>query len=144
MSERGGAIVPARRPETVVTVGGSPMTDLRREVDHVRALASPAPSRFLRRVLFMWFRVFVSERKAGKEERVNVRIPIPIPIVGLLLPYGVSQQHALKALAAARDDPEPEETLARYLESVMAVELVRVDERSSATGKRSTVVVGFD
>ena len=91
----------------------------------------------------MWFRVFVHEQKRGKSERVNVRIPIPIPILGVFFPAGLSRQRALKALAIAESADDPAEAVSDYLDSVMGFELVRVDE-SKGPEHRSLVVVGFD
>lgn len=119
------------------------VTELSHAVDAVRALAPASPSRFARRVLFVWFRVFVRETKHQKVERVNVRIPIPIPIVGALLPLGLSRAKALKAVALAESSDDPASDVSDYLDSVMGFELVRVDERKG-NDHRSLVVVGFD
>ena len=119
------------------------VADLRDAVDNVRSLAPVSPARFARRVLFVWFRVFVRETKRDKVERVNVRIPIPIPIVGALLPLGLSRMKALKAVALAESSDDPASDVSDYLDSVMGFELVRVDERKG-DHHRSLVVVGFD
>lgn len=115
-------------------------------VDEVRALremTAADASRYARRLLFLWFRVFVLEQKEGrKEERVNVRIPIPLPLIGLLFPRSIGWQQALAAIAAARDAQQPALAMRTYLDSVMALELVRVEEERP--GKREVVVVGLD
>ena len=87
--------------------------------------------------------MFVDERKHGKSERVNVRIPIPIPLVGAFLAHGLSRQKALAALALAQNADEPAQAVSDYLDSVMGFELVRVDEHKGED-RRSLVVVGFD
>lgn len=119
------------------------VTEMHREVDSVRAIAEQPPTRQARRILFMWFRVFVHEQKRGKSNRVNVRIPIPIPIVGAFFAPGLSRQRALKALAIAENADDPAEAISDYLDSVMGFEFVRVDE-SKGPDHRSLVVVGFD
>lgn len=133
--------VPARG---ISVVPASPSaTALREQVDAMRSLAAPAPARVVRRFVFVWFRVFVHETRAsGKTNRVNVRIPIPIPVVGALFPFGLSRKQALRALALADESEQPAEAVSDYLDSVMGFELVRVDERRS--GGRQLVVVGFD
>jgi len=117
---------------------------MHREIDAIRSIAAQPPTRVVRRFLFVWFRVFVHERKrSGKQERVNVRIPIPIPLVGAFLAPGLSRQRALQALAIAQDADDPAEAVSDYLDSVMGFELVRVEE-SKGPDHRSLVVVGFD
>ncbi|MFN8424370.1 MAG: hypothetical protein U0802_26640 [Candidatus Binatia bacterium] len=110
-----------------------------------RAFARPASTR-LRRFLFVWFRVHVRETKRGHLERVNVKIPIPIPLIGALLPARMSGVQALKALGLAEAAPSGEGTaaLAAYVESVMGFEFVRVEEDQPERERRSLVVVGFD
>jgi len=114
-----------------------------RDIENIRRLAAAPPSRVLRRFAFMWFRVFVRETKWGKTERVNVRIPIPIPIIGGLFPPGLSRAKALRALALAQQSDDPASAVSDYLDSTMGFEFVRVEERKSAD-HHSLVVVGFD
>ena len=140
-SERLPAPISARVVEVVRRERG--VAELRHEVESVRALASPPPSRVVRRFVFLWFRVFVHETKHGKTERVNVKIPIPIPLVGALLWPGLSRAKALKAVALAQSSDDPATAVSDYLDSVMGFELVRVDERKSSD-HHSLVVVGFD
>ena len=59
-------------------------SELMVQVDTVRSMAKAAPVKIGRRALFSWLRIFVHH--PGNGERVNLRIPIPIPLVGLLLP----------------------------------------------------------
>jgi hypothetical protein len=138
-----------RLPATVatrvidVTRRDRSVAELRSDVDHIRAIAAAPPSRVVRRFMFLWFRVFVSEKKHGKAERVNVRIPIPIPLIGGLFPPGLSRAKALRALAIAESADDPATAMSDYLDSVMGFELVRVDERKGED-HRSLVVVGFD
>ena len=129
----------ATRVVEVVRVGRS-VTAIKTDVDAIRSLAAQPATRVLRRFLFVWFRVFVDERKHGKTERVNVRIPIPIPLVGAFLAHGLSRQKALAALALAQN---ADEAVSDYLDSVMGFEFVRVDERKGED-RRSLMVVGFD
>lgn len=116
---------------------------IRAAVDDVRALAQPPATKQLRRFLFVWFRVFVLTIKGSKRERVDVRIPIPLPIVGGLFPLGLTRQKALKALALAESSDDPASAVSDYLDSVMGFEFVRVDERKGAD-RSELVVVGFD
>ena len=116
---------------------------MRTSVDHVRALAQPPAAKQLRRFVFVWFRVFVLDIKGTKRERVDVRIPIPLPIVGGLFQPGLSRQKALKAIALAESSDDPATAVSDYLDSVMGFEFVRVDE-SKGPDRRELVVVGFD
>lgn len=115
---------------------------LRDDVDHIRAIAGASPSRFLRRVLFMWFRIFVRETRHGKSQRVSVRIPIPTPVVGIFFPAGLPRIKALAALAAVESADDPAGAVSDYLDSIMGFEFVRVDERKG--DHHQLVVVGFD
>lgn len=137
--------LPATTSARVVSVVSTPrsVAELGSAVETVRALAAVPPARIARRFLFLWFRVFVRESKRSKVERVNVRIPIPIPIVGALMPLRLSRARALNAVALVGSSDDPASELGDYLESVMGFELVRVDERKGED-HRSLVVVGFD
>ncbi len=134
-------ITPSRVVEVVSPTRS--VTAMRDEIESVRAIAAQPASKWFRRVIFMWFRVYVHEEKHGKHERVNVRIPIPIPIVGALFPMGLSRQKALKAIAVIEESDEPTQAVSEYLDSVMGFEFVRVEEHKSPDNK-SLVVVGFD
>lgn len=113
------------------------------EVRALQDLTSIEPSRFARRLLFLWFRVFVRSRRDGRrEERVDVRIPIPLPVVGALFPRSVGWRHALAAISAAGGSQDPSATMRAHLESVMAVELVRV--QNDRHEKHELVVIGLD
>ena len=116
---------------------------MRDEIESIRTIAAQPASKWLRRVVFMWFRVYVHEQKHGKHERVNVRIPIPIPILGALFPLGLSRQKALKAIAVIEESDDPTQAVSEYLDSVMGFEFVRVEEHKGPDNK-SLVIVGFD
>jgi hypothetical protein len=137
--------LPARVAPRVVEVvhPSRSVAELQQQIDSIRTIAAQPVSKWLRRVVFMWFRVYVHEQKHGKHERVNVRIPIPIPIVGALFPLGLARQKALKALAVIEDADEPTQAVTDYLDSVMGFEFVRVEE-SKGPDNKSLVVVGFD
>jgi hypothetical protein len=72
-----------------------------------------------RRALFSWLRIFV--HNPGDGERVNLRIPIPIPLVGLLLPSQPPVNQALR------------------LRNMMAIEFIRVEEDDG-----ELVIIGLD
>ena len=119
------------------------MAGLASDVDHIRSIAQQPPSRAVRRFVFVWFRVFVLDIKGPKREKVNVRIPIPLPLVGALFPLGLTRQKALHALSLARTSADPATEVSDYLESVMGFEFVRVEDRKGPE-RRELVVVGFD
>ena len=119
------------------------VTELHADVERIRHLATVPPARVLRRVVFMWFRIYVHEQKHDKHSRVNIRIPIPLPVLGVLFPHSISRRRALSALAVADAAPDAAEALADYLDSAMGIELIRVDDRKSAD-VGSLVVIGLD
>jgi len=112
-------------------------------VESVRSIAATPPSRILRRFAFVWLRVYVRETKRGKVERVNLKIPIPLPLIGGLFPPGLSRTKALRALAIAQASDDAAGALSDYLDSVMAFEFVRVEDRKGPDN-HSLVVIGFD
>ena len=141
MSERLPARINARDIDVVRS--DRSVETMAREVESVRTIAATPPSRILRRFAFMWFRVYVRETKWGKVERVNVKFPIPIPLVGALFSPGLSRAKALRAVALAQTSDDPASAVSDYIDSVMGFEFVRVEERKSAD-HHSLVVVGFD
>src|SRR4051812_49020937 len=64
------------------------------------ATAVPAGKR-LRRLIFMWLRIYVLDVKYGKTQRVNVAIPIPIPLLGALFGGQMPLERALKVAQMA-------------------------------------------
>jgi hypothetical protein len=140
-SERLPALVATRVVEVVSR--DRSVAGMRSDLDHIRAIAEQPASRALRRFIFVWFRVFVLDIKGPKREKVNVRIPIPLPIVGALFPHRLTRQKALQALALAESSEDPATAVADYLDSVMGFEFVRVEDRKGPD-RRELVVVGFD
>ncbi len=96
---------------------------------------------FLRRVFFFWLRVYVCEVYTnGKSKAVNVRIPIPLPLIGAFFQSKLSWSQAFQFIErSGRAQGIPPE---RFLESCMALEFVRVYEDKEE--KEELVVVGLD
>ena len=95
----------------------------------------------LRRALFVWLRVYVFEVNTnGASHAVNVRIPIPLPLIGAFFQSKLSWSQALQYIerrgGAQGITPE------RFLESCMALEFVRVYEVEEES--EQLVVVGLD
>ena len=106
------------------------------QVDTVRSMAKAAPVKIGRRALFSWLRIFV--HNPGDGERVNLRIPIPIPLVGLLLPSQPPMNQALRLRNMMVESDDPAKTLETYLDSLMAVEFIRVEDDGEL------VIIGLD
>lgn len=137
-----GEIVPIDQRRELVGTGTS-VSAIAHEVRALREMTAIEPSRFARRLLFLWLRVYVlNSREGRKEERVDVRIPIPLPLLGALFPRSIGWRQALAAITAARDASDARSAVRGYLESSMAFEFVRVE--SEKHGKRELVVVGLD
>ena len=75
----------------------------------------------------------------GDGERVNLRIPIPIPLVGLLLPSQPPVNQALRLRNLMAESDNPAKTLETYLDSLMAIEFIRVEEDDG-----ELVIIGLD
>ena len=112
-------------------------SEMMAQVDTVRSLAKAAPVKIGRRALFSWLRIFVHH--PGDGERVNLRIPIPIPLVGLLLPSQPPVNQALRLRNLMAESDNPAKTLETYLDSLMAIEFIRVEEDDG-----ELVIIGLD
>jgi hypothetical protein len=110
--------------------------ELMMQVETVQSLAKAAPVKIGRRALFSWLRIFVHH--PGDGERVNLRIPIPIPLVGLLLPQQPPVNQALRLRNMMVQSDDPAKTLETYLDSLMAVEFIRVQDDDEL------VIIGLD
>lgn len=111
-------------------------SELMVQVETVQSLAKAAPVKIGRRTLFSWLRIFVHNPSDG--ERVNLRIPIPIPLVGLLLPHQPPVNQALRLRNMMVQSDDPAKTLETYLDSLMAVEFIRVQDDDEL------VIIGLD
>ncbi len=136
-------VVPAE-PGAITIAAGTP-AELAVQVREIRALSGQPAGTLMRRLLFMWLRVFVHETKAnGKVERVNLRLPVPVPLVGALLRRSLPSAQALRAAAVATESDDGRAALGRYLESWMGFELIRVESHDAASHKSELVVIGLD
>lgn len=118
--------------------------DAIRDLELVRLASTRPPATSLRRLLFIWLRIYVCERSsAGDWERVDLRIPLPIPLIGGLFQRRLDHQRALRALASLEADPSGA-ALSRQLDAFTGFEFIRVEEQASRKGKSSLVVIGLD
>ncbi|MCC7161180.1 MAG: hypothetical protein IT331_01695 [Anaerolineae bacterium] len=133
------------KTQTIEVITETPRSDriidINTDARQVQEMSSGSNFRFFRRWFFIWFRVYVKETKYGKSEKVNVSIPLPIPIVGATFARHLSLQKAARLANEAR---RGEIDLDEALESTMGFEFVRVHEANPERGKSSLVVVGFD
>lgn len=109
-------------------------------VRDVQETSQQPQSTFWRRVLFIWFRLYKYEAVRGKSSTLNLRIPIPLPLVGALFQQKLSWSQAFQFIEQSRR-PEgiPPE---RFLESCMPLEFLRLYEGKN--GKEELLVIGFD
>jgi hypothetical protein len=111
------------------------------EVRELQSLSTTPIARALRRWLFVWLRVYVRETKHGKSEKVNISIPLPIPILGATFARQLSFQQAARLASQAR---RGEINVDEALESAMGLEFVRVEEEHPERNKSQLVVIGLD
>lgn len=116
--------------------------DIAEEAKQLQEMSTVSPVRAFRRLFFVWFRVYVRETKHGKSERVNVRIPLPIPLIGAAFARQLSYQKAARIAAQAQRGQTID--LDELLDSEMGFEFVRVQEDHPERGKSELVVVGLD
>ncbi len=143
-------LVPTRAkndlPQVVDAVSIAPtqnIKSLQAQVEQVRAATAVPASTALRRLLFIWLRIYVSETKRGKETKVNIAVPIPIPVVGALFRRQLNWTQALRAVNLA-PSADGAQVIESYLQSCMGLELIRVEEEQPESGKKELVVIGFD
>lgn len=109
------------------------------EAKELRTMSTISAASTVRRLFFVWFRVYVHEVKYGKHEKVNLKIPLPIPLIGAVFARQLSFSNAARLAAQARRG----EDVGEYLDSAMGLEFVRVHEDNDK-GKSQLVVVGLD
>ena len=140
--EPNGKQVVLVRDRTAMTMPTTNLIELQPQVEHVRAVTAVSPTKFLRRVLFVWLRIYVRESRGEKQTGVNLHIPLPIPILGVALRRQLSWTQALQVVSLAQNEDDGGAALSARMESWMGLEFVRVDERR---GNKSTlVIVGLD
>ncbi len=149
IGQNAGNQLPARTPSAVTIHGDGEVAEageggqsaLPEIVRQVRDGNRQPYVTFLRRALFFWLRIFVCERKAGeKTSAVDVRIPIPLPLIGAFFRHKMSWSQAFRFIEQGRRRQGI--PASRILDSCMAVELLRINEEKS--DKEELVVIGFD
>lgn len=125
-------IVVTQRHEVVLDQPQSrSLTD---EVYQIRDLTEAPSGKVFRRFLWVWLRIYVNNPK----EKVNIRIPLPIPFLGALLPRQLYLDRALILRELMQHSTNPAQTMKEYLDSTMAVEFVRVEDGNEL------VIIGLD
>ena len=127
-------------------IENSPSTqiaNLPEQIQQLQAATAASPIRSLRRLLFVWLRIYVNESKRGKGTKVNLAIPLPIPLIGALFSRHLAWNQAARVATLAQDEADYAEIEA-LLESCMGLELIRVEEDKAERGKKTTVVIGLD
>ncbi len=120
------------RHERIIHIGS--------QVKELQEMSTISPGSTLRRLLFVWLRIYVNETKRGKSEKVNIKIPLPIPLIGATFARQLSFQKAAQLAAAAQRG----EDVSELLDSTMGFEFVRVEDDHSERGKNTLVVIGLD
>ena len=98
-------------------------------------------STFWRRVLFFWLRIYKYECMASEKSSVlDLRIPIPLPLIGAIFQQKLSWSQAFQFIEQSRrpDGIPPE----RFLESCMPLEFLRLYEGKNE--KEELLVIGLD
>ena len=136
----------ALRIDDPARLAPSASASLADEILRIRDATAASPATGLRRLLFVWFRVYVRETRGQKVELTNVRIPVPIPLIGVLLARRMDAAKAARLVDALHrpthgaGDVGAEAQLA----STMAFELVRHATYDPDRDKSEYVVIGFD
>lgn len=88
-----------------------------------------------RRLLWFWVCIYVRDG----DDRVNIRLPIPIPGIGALFPQKMRVNRVLMLYEMMQKSTGPVHTMREFVESTMAVEFIRVEESDD-----ELVVIGID
>jgi hypothetical protein len=118
------------------------LENVQEQVKQVQRVTAARPITVLRRLLFVWLRIYVHETKRGQNTHVNLAIPIPIPLIGALLKYQLTWNQAMQVVDLAQDDAANYAAIESLIESCMGLELIRVQEEK--TNKQTMVVIGLD
>lgn len=135
--------IPYQRSTIQVVDDNSPtdrVIHLGDQVKELQQLSTIPIGSTLRRFVFVWLRIYVNERKRGKNEKVNIKIPLPIPLLGAAFSRQLSFQRAAKLAAQARHG----EDVSDLLDSEMGFEFIRVEDDHSERDKSTLVVIGLD
>ncbi len=122
--------------QEVIKLKDAAPLNLQSEVQQIQYLSTAPAGKSLRRLLFMWLRIYVHDR--ADNTRVNLHIPLPIPLLGTLFSRQLSAQRALGLRNELVNSPRPAEAMESYLQSLMGFEFIRVDD------DQTTVVIGLD
>ena len=138
-------LVPANSSQRDAVVLDAPQTavTLMAQAEQVQRATAAPWSKVVRRWLFVWLRIYVHETKRGKETHVNLAIPIPLPFIGMAFRHHLTWDQAYMAARMAQE-PDGASAVGRYLESCMALEMIRVEEEDADRDKRELVVIGLD
>ncbi len=110
-------------------------------VRQVQENSHQGPSVFWRRLLFFWLRIYKYEHVANEKSSVlDLRIPVPLPLIGALFQQKLSWSQAFRFIEESRrpQGVPPE----RFLESCMPLEFVRMYEGKNE--KEELLVIGLD
>jgi hypothetical protein len=112
------------------------------QIKQIQDVTATRPTSLLRRLVFVWLRIYVDETKRGQTTKVNLAIPLPIPLIGALLKRHLTWNQAAQVVDLAQDDAANYQAIESLIESCMGLELIRVEEEK--THKKTTVVMGLD
>lgn len=141
--------LPARFPAAIEVRSSGAVTEAREGgqaglqeiVRQVQEGSRQPSSTFWRRVLFFWFRIYKYECLASEKSSVlDLRIPIPLPLIGAIFQQKLSWSQAFQFIEQGRrpDGIPPE----RFLESCMPLEFLRLYEGKNE--KEELLVIGLD
>ena len=116
--------------------------NMQEQVKQIQDVTATRPTALMRRLVFVWLRIYVDETKRGQSTKVNLAIPLPIPLIGALLKRQLSWNQAAQVVDLAQDDAANYQAIESLIESCMGLELIRVEEEK--TNKKTTVVIGLD
>jgi hypothetical protein len=108
---------------------------LTEQVEQIRTVTAATPAKSLRRLLFFWVHIYV---KDGAKTTINVRIPIPLPLVGALLPRQLSLTQVMTLRDLLLEEGSNGKTVAEHLKTLMAIEFIHVQDDDTE------VVIGLD
>lgn len=129
----------ATRTQSIPLLGTD--APLRQQITEVQTISTQSQSTTWRRAFLVWLRIYQYEKQEGRKAKVlDLRIPIPLPVLGLLFPRNLSWDQALRVLKHIR--AQDNHLVEPALEGSMAIEFLRIEEEKAH--KQEILVIGID
>jgi len=134
-----------RNPATLYELDSEPADGdaFAQQIQAIQSVSERPRATTWRRAFLLWLRIYQWEKikDGSKAKRLDLRIPIPVPILGVFLRRRLTWEQALHLLHALRRSSATE-MFEPYLDGCMALEVLRIEEEKN--DKQELLVIGLD